>query len=115
MIAAQEHLGNLPTTEIRGSGVLRAIEHAFFAKRFLEGRILVPENARQQPCNAIDDYGGGKLASAQDEIADREFFVDEMFGHALVDAFVSAAYEKQLAAFGKASSSLLIEALALSR
>jgi hypothetical protein len=55
MVAAQEHFGCLPTPEIRGSRVLRAIQESRIAEGFLEGGILITENAGQEPGYAIHD------------------------------------------------------------
>ncbi len=60
------------------AGVLRAIQHALLAERFVDGRVLVPQHAFLQPRHRIDHHRRGQFSAAQHIVADRNLFVGQV-------------------------------------
>src|ERR1035438_8774233 len=96
MVPAQKHFGRLPAPEIRGPRVLGTIQESRIAEGFLEGGILIAENAGQEPGNAIYHYCRRQLTAARSEIADGKLLVGQMLGHSLIDALIATADQEQL-------------------
>ena len=71
------------------------------------------EDAGEQADGGVEDDGRGQLATAEDVVADGEFFVGEEVGDALVDALVAAADEDDAVERGEAVRGGLGEGLAL--
>ena len=63
------------------------------AERFVHDGIFVAERAGNQPRHRVQNHRRGQFAARQHEIADRNLIRREMFGDALVHAFVAAADE----------------------
>src|SRR6266705_5626734 len=97
VITSDKNFGNGPATKIGGAGVVRKIEkraicrQSFMqlggfgllrsfeqAERLVLRRGLVSESARKKARNGVDDEGGGKFTTAQNEIADGDFVGGEM-------------------------------------
>ena len=64
-------------------------------ERFVDGRFLVPDHARQQARHRIHHHGSSQFAAAQHVIADRKFVVRQMFGDPFIHAFIPAADQQQ--------------------
>ena len=94
----QEHIRDGPSPEIRRPGPLRAIEQpgsvSLLTERLPNARSFVSEHSRQQPRYDVDHDRRGQFPSAQDEVADRQLFVGQVRGDALIDALVASADQK---------------------
>jgi len=73
----------------------------------------VAEDAGKEADGGVEDNGGGEFATAEDVVADGEFFVGEEVCDALVHALVAAADEDDAVECGEAARSSLGEGLAL--
>ena len=78
------------------------LRHAPFLKRFERRRSFVAQHSRQQPRHRVDHHRRRQFAAAQHIIADRDLFVGQVLGHALVHAFVAAADQQQLGTLAQA-------------
>ena len=115
MVPADQHLGHLPAAKLRRTRVLRPIEEAGLlsiihcAEGFVQRRILVAEDARQQPRDRVHHHRGSQFAATQHIIADGDLFVGQALGHPLVHALVAAAEQQQAAERSEAPRGRLIE------
>ena len=64
-------------------------------ERFERRRVLIAEDAGEQPGYGIDHNGCRQLAPAQNVISDRDFLVSEVLCHTFVDAFIPTADQQQ--------------------
>ena len=99
MVAGEQDVGDAPASKIRGTGVLRAFEEAL-RERVLSGGIFVAEDAWNEAGHGIDEYGGGDCAIGQNVIANGDLFVNEMVDDSLIDAFIMAAQQDEVASRG---------------
>ena len=91
-MAGEENFRHAPAAKFLGAGVLRAFEPGpLGAKGFGLRAGFVADDIGEQAHDGIDDDQRGERAVGENEIADAEFLVDEMFANALIDAFVMAA------------------------
>src|SRR5437868_6497345 len=95
MITRQQHVRNSPAAKIGRARVLRRFEQSA-TERIIGGGLFVTENARREPDDRIDYDNGRDRAIGQDVIADRQFKIDQMFNHAMVDAFVMSADDDEV-------------------
>jgi hypothetical protein len=61
-------------------------------ERVALGGVEIAEHPGQQPGDGVDDAQGGGLAPAEDEIAEGQLLVDEMFGNSFVDTLVAPGH-----------------------
>lgn len=115
MISAEQNLRSTPPAKHFGAGILRAIEQFGFTKALVHRGFAITEHAFPQARDGIDDDGRGQFASAEHEVADRDFVVGKMLGHALVDAFVAAADEQEFVELGVVAREGLVELATLRR
>jgi hypothetical protein len=109
MVSAEENIGHFPTPELGRTGVLGAIQQAWFGERFEDGGVLIAENAWGEAGNGVDHDCGAEFAAGEDEIAYGDLIVGEMFGNTLINAFVTAADQQDLGVSGKTARGGLIE------
>ncbi len=93
--AVEQHVGHFPAAKLGWTRPVGAVQQAFPMSRLLERfegrRAFIAQNPRQQARHGIDHHRGGQLSAAQDIIADRDLFVGQVLGHALVHAPVATA------------------------
>ena len=105
MIAADQHLRNLPAAIFGRARVVRKVQKhpayctwraghpCIFVERFILRGGLVADGAGEQARDRVDNDGGRELAATQNKIADGKFMRGEMLGDALVDTLITAANE----------------------
>ena len=137
VIACGEDIGDGRAAEVGGAGVLGVVEDAAGAvggagnavgglavagvsgldvgdaEALVAAGVCVAEDAGKEADCGVEDNGGGELATAEDVVADGEFFVGEEVGDALVHALVAAADEDDAFEGGEVARSGLGEGLAL--
>ena len=87
VMATEKDIGDSPSAKLYGSSILREFEEAC-RMAIIGGTVGVTEGAREESRDGINDDGGGDCSVGEDIIADRQFAIDEVIDHPLVDAFV---------------------------
>ena len=82
-------------------------------ERFVGRRLLVAEHAGQQSHHGIRDNQRGQRAIGQNVIAERNFLVDQVLGHPLVDPLVVPGDHDEMLFPGQTLGRGLVEAPAL--
>ena len=69
-------------------------------KRLGDRRLVIPEHTGNQPDDGVGQHQGAQHAVGQDIVTDRDLVIDEVVGHALVDALIVAAEEDEMLRLG---------------
>ena len=108
MIARNQNFRHLPSPELRGPRVMRMFHQlrssCRIRKRIPQDRFFLADNSRNIPRDGIHDNDRGDFSSRNNEIAYRNFRRRQVFGDALIDAFVAAADQDHLLRFRQAAA-----------
>src|SRR5262245_2187489 len=90
VVSRKEHVRHPVSSEVRGPGVVGAVEETGMEGIALGG-VEVAQNTRKEPRHGVEDAQGRGLTPAQHEISNRELFVGEVETDPLVHPFIAAA------------------------
>jgi len=95
MVAAEQNLRNFPAFVVGRARVVRVVENSVGERILLSG-VVIAENAGDQAHHRISNDQRRQNAARENKVADGNLIVDQVVGHALVDAFVVAAKQDQV-------------------
>lgn len=113
-MAREEYVGHAPAVVVGRTGVDRGSKQIVL-KRVAERALFVAYGARYEAHDGVGDDDGGKLATRQHVVADRNLAGDEMFAYAVVNALVVAAKYDDILEHGHRVGHRLVEKLAVGR
>src|SRR4029079_6821205 len=111
VVAGQEHGRHRPAAELLRPGVVRVLGPALerLGERVLEVALVAPERARELAGDGVEDGHRRHLAAREHVRPDRDRVVRELVVHALVEALVAAAQERQPLQRGELRHALVAE------
>src|ERR1035441_9695376 len=97
VMAGQQNLRHVPSAVLGRAGVVGVLRIApeRGAEGLLEGRLLVPERARQLAQDRIAHDHRRQLAAGEDIAPDRDLLAGEVLEDALIKALIAAAQQRQ--------------------
>ncbi len=95
MVAAKQNPGDFPTFVVGGTRVVRVVENPV-GKGILFRRVAVAQHPGDQAHHGIGDDQRGQNAARQHKVAYGNLIVDQVVGHALIDAFIVATKQDQV-------------------
>ena len=95
VIPGEENLRDFPTTEVSRPGILWSFEQSG-TETIICGGLFVTENAGQQSDNGIDQHDRSDRSIGQHVIANRNLQINQMFDHAVIDAFIMPADDDEM-------------------
>jgi hypothetical protein len=95
VIAAPEHVRNVPATELRGTCELGFFEQTRLAKTLGDGARCIAHRPIEEASDGLDDQARSHLSPAQHNVADADFAIAQVLAHTMVDSFVPSTQQTE--------------------
>ena len=110
MMTGQQHLRYFHALIFRGLGILRIFQRVLGKGLFQRG-LMGSQNSGNEPDHCVNEGQGCHFTTSQDEIPQRNFFIDDRVD-ALINSFVVTAQERKTLQLGQLPGFFLSKRLA---